>query len=116
MLGKLASELQSNLVVSLGEATGTLKYVTGYTGFSGNPEEQAGNYIALKVNGVPEGATVKYQKVGGSAEPVTLDSDRNIVIRVTDHNAVLRFTIETEQGTVTRDVALNRLEFEEAQG
>lgn len=112
----MPSELQSDLVISLGEATGKLKYVTGYTGFSGNPEEQSGNYIALKVNGVPEGATVKYQKVGGSAEPVTLDSDLNIVIRVTDHNAVLRFTIETDQGTVVRDVALNRLEFEEAQG
>ena len=78
LFGKVVSDLQEDMVVSGGAITGTSKYVTGYTGFSGNPEEQEGNYIALHVS-VPnmtigqDGLTVK---VNGS----TLDSDGLIVL------------------------------------
>lgn len=57
-----------------------------------------------------------YKKVGGTAAPVTLDSDHNIVVRVVDHRAVLRFTITSSEGTTVRDVDCSRLNFEEAQG
>ena len=114
LFGKLASDLQSNLAINGNIATGTLKYVTGYTEFSGKPEEQEGNYIALKVTGASETAVVKYQKVGGTASPVTLDSDRNIVIIVKDPNAVLRFTVE-ENGTVaTNDIYISNVTLEPA--
>lgn len=116
MFGKLPSELQEDLEITNGVARGTLKYVTGYTGFSGNVEEQSGNYIALKVNGAPEDAVVKYQKVGGSAEPVTLDADRNIVIRITDQEAVLRFTISKDGHDTVKDVDVSHLTYEEAEG
>lgn len=114
MFGKLPSELQSDITIANGVATGTLHYVTDYTGFSSNPEEQSGNYIALKVGNVPEDAVVKYQKVGGTLDPVTLDADRNIVIRVTDHNAVLRFTVTYEGHDTITDVSLEHLTYEEA--
>lgn len=89
--------------------SGTLNYVTGYTQFSSKPAEQQGNYIALKVTDVSNDAVVTYKKVGGSAKPVTLDSDRNIVIIVNDVNAVLRFTVTENGETTTKDIALTNV-------
>ena len=43
VLGKATSDLQDNVVVGANSITGTLKYVTGYTGFSSKVEEQSGN-------------------------------------------------------------------------
>ena len=62
LLGKKASDLQKGVFIVDGKAFGTLKYVTGYTGFSGRADEQEGYYLVLhyacedadsiKVNGV----------------------------------------------------------------
>lgn len=62
LLGKKASDLQKGIFIDDGKVYGTLKYVTDYTGFSGNPDEQQGYYLVLhyecdgadtiKVNGV----------------------------------------------------------------
>ena len=62
LLGKKASDLQKGVFIVDGKVFGTLKYVTGYTGFSGRADEQEGYYLALhyecedadsiKVNGV----------------------------------------------------------------
>ena len=49
LLGKYASDLQKDVAVSANNILGTLKYVTDYTGFSGDPELQEGNYLAIKV-------------------------------------------------------------------
>lgn len=85
MLGKKASELQSNVVVSDDAITGTLFHVNDYVGFSSNVSEQKGNYLALQVITEPqEGVTTTVELVGGTKGPVTLDEDMNIVIRVTD--------------------------------
>lgn len=75
--------MQTNVVVGQNAITGTLKYVTGYTGFSEDPELQSGNYIALKLD-TDVDATITVELVGGESGPVTLDTDKNIVIRVTD--------------------------------
>lgn len=70
--------------ISNGVISGTLKKVTGYTGFSGDPEEQSGNYLALKFT-AEEGATVTVELINGTVgHPVTLDEDMNIVIRIAD--------------------------------
>lgn len=84
LLGKTADDLQTGVEVGNGAITGTLKYVTGYTGFSGDEEEQSGNYLALKVTAV-EGATITVELINGNVgHPVTLDEDGMIVIRITD--------------------------------
>ena len=84
LLGKTADDLQTGVEVGNGAITGTLKYVTGYTGFSGDVEEQSGNYLALKVTAV-EGATITVELINGTVgHPVTLDEDGMIVIRITD--------------------------------
>jgi hypothetical protein len=67
LLGKKASDLQENITIIDGKIYGTLKYVKGYEGFSGNPDEQQGHYLALHYE--CDGADAI--KVNG----VTLDSD-----------------------------------------
>lgn len=93
---------------------GKLKYVNDYTGFSGDPELQSGNYLALKVSNVPTDAVITMQKVGEGASPaVTLDSDRNAVVRMTELKT-LRFTITYNGDTFVKDISLERLELEPA--
>lgn len=85
MLGEYVSDLQSGIAIGDGLITGTLNYVTGYTGFSGDPVEQEGNYLAMRVDTDDPTDVITVELVGGrTGRPVTLDSDRNIVIRITD--------------------------------
>ena len=53
LLGKVVGDLQSDVIVLGTKITGTLNWVTGYTGFSGDEEMQSGNYVALYMR-VPE--------------------------------------------------------------
>ena len=60
---------------------GTLKYVTGYTGFSGDPEEQEGNFLAL--HAAAEGATsIGWRPLGSTADPAILDNDGLLVLKI----------------------------------
>lgn len=85
LLGKSASDLQSDISVTNGVISGTLNYVTGYTGFSGDVSEQSGNYLAIYVDTDKDVDSITVELIGGTlGHPVTLDSDRIIVIRVTN--------------------------------
>lgn len=85
LLGKTAADLQTNVVITGDEISGTLNYVTGYTGFSSETADQEGNYLALKVSTVPKNdVTTTVELVGGTKGPVTLDADMNIVLRITN--------------------------------
>jgi len=81
--GKLVSALQENVIFHDDYITGTLHYVTGYTGYSGNPALQSGYYIAFDVTAT-DGATVTVQMLGGDSEaaPVDMTSDMYAVGRV----------------------------------
>ncbi len=67
LLGLTVDDLQKDVFIEDGLFHGTLYHVKDYVGFSGNPEEQTGWYIALHV--AYEGADAI--KVNG----VTLDPD-----------------------------------------
>lgn len=93
MLGKYVSDLQDDIEITntgfSGEnsvVNGTLHYVTGYTDFSpGTPELQEGNYLVLRVDTEDEADEITVELTGGIVDhPVTLDSDRNIVLRITN--------------------------------
>ena len=100
LFGKKVSTLQTGISVDSGKITGTLKYVTGYTGFSGDPEEQNGNYLALKMTAT-EGATTRVKIVGGSGNWVTLDEDMNIVLLI--RNNTQQVVVEcSKEGYVTK--------------
>ena len=80
---------------------GTLKYVTGYTGFSGNPAEQQGNYLVLKCDaGEVSGATITCEIIGGDHGPVTLDADGIIILRIKNTRQKIKVTA-TKEGYAT---------------
>lgn len=97
MLGKLASDLQSKVSVNDTFIQGRLSYVTGYTGYSSDPELQNGNFLALKFT-APENATTTIELLGGTSGPVELDSDMNAVIRITNKNSQ-KLKVVTTVGT-----------------
>ena len=88
LLGKKAADLQSNIVINDNtmNISGTLKHVTGYTGFSSKVDEQSGNYIALNVDpasGFPESMTVEVKN--GTSGPSKLTSaDHQVVLKIKD--------------------------------
>lgn len=81
LFGKLVSDLQDNIFVNDKWIGGTLKYVTGYTGYSGDPALQQGNYLALRFNATLDSVTT-VEVIGGHSGPVTLDEDMNCVVRI----------------------------------
>lgn len=84
---KKVSELQSDVRVNSNAISGTLHYVTGYTGFnSSDAEEQEGYFLALDFDWEPTDGTMTVELVGGTKGPVTLTdpSDKFCVFRITD--------------------------------
>ena len=104
LLGKAASALQQDIAVGDDAITGTLKYVTGYTGFSGDSEEQSGNYLALyAATSGADGATITLELIGGrhpGAKP--LDPDGLMVIRITDKSSQKVKIVASKEGYMTR--------------
>ena len=90
--------MQSNVAINGDVVTGTLKYVTGYTGFSGDPAEQKGNYLALHFSSEDEGAVITAQMFNGSHPDriVTLDEDGILICRVPSNDCVIKVTATVE--------------------
>ena len=115
ILGKAVSSLQEDVIVHDKFIKGTLKYATGYTGYSENVDEQSGNFLALRFE-VSDGATTTVQLLGGpNKNPVTLDSNANAVFRITDRNTQ-RIKVVTTLGddTITKIYSLAGLSIETA--
>ena len=87
------NDLQSGIIVGEDGITGTVKHVTGYTGFSGDVSEQSGNYLVLHC-AVPDvaGVTISTELIGGVHGPVTLDDDGLIIYRVTSNTQSIKVT------------------------
>ena len=97
LLGKHVSDLQENLTIGDDYISGTLKYVTGYTGFSGDVEEQSGNYMVIHCEDeLVEGVTIKCELIGGIHGPVTLDPDGILVARIISNDEILKITTSKE--------------------
>ena len=110
--GKAVSTLQEDVIVNDKFIKGTLHYVTGYTAFSNVTAEQSGNYLALKFE-TSTGATTTVQLTG--QDPVTLDSDQNCVLRVTNKNTQkLKVVTTLSDDVVTKVFSLTGLELETA--
>ena len=81
LLGKSVTDLQEDVFIGKGEIGGTLHYVTGYTGFSGDPAEQEGNYLTLHFED-DDATSISVKVVGSEHDPVTLDPDGLLVLRI----------------------------------
>lgn len=115
LLGKELDDLQSGVGVGGSDITGTLKYVTGYTGFSGDPAEQQGNYLVLHIDTVVEGATITAQIIGGDHGAVTLDSDRTLIVRIKNKSQKIKIVASKEgYPTIEKTYSLAGLTLESA--
>ena len=113
LFGKTVNELQSDVIVSDDEVTGTLKYVDGYVDFSSNVSEQSGNYLALKIEAEPAEAETVVELVGGTKGPVTLDDDMNIVLLIKNKDTQsIKVTTTHNEESVTKTYGLSGLTLE----
>lgn len=116
LFGKVVSDLQSNVSVGASGITGTLKYVSGYTGFSSKTSEQSGNYLAIHCT-VPSAndATITVE-VNGTAGERTLEADGLIVLRIADKTtqSIRVKAKKTGLNTVTKTFTLTGLTLESA--
>lgn len=90
--------------------TGTLNYVTGYTGFNESVvEEQSGNYLALKMSSKPTNAVTTVEIVGGTKGPVQLDDDLMFVGRIINTNQKIKVVTKANGKSVTKTYNLTGL-------
>lgn len=87
VLGKTVSELQQNVVISDTDISGTLHHVTDYTGFSSNPTDQQGNYLALKFEVDSPDTDVYVNLAGGTVGWVKLDEDLLHVLKIANKDS-----------------------------
>lgn len=113
LLGKTIDDFHDDDVEIDGlNVTGTIKYVTGFTAFSGEPELQEGNYVVLHA-AVPDvnGVTIKARHTLGDS---TLDSDGILIVHIVNKNIPVVFTATKEgYGKVVKSVSLAGLTLEE---
>lgn len=108
LFGVDCTDLQDNIVIgSDNTISGTLKAVTGYTGFSGDETLQSGNYIALKATANVSGTTITAKLTN----TVTLDADGMIVLRIADKSTQKITFVASKSGynTVTKTFTLTGL-------
>lgn len=110
----MVSDLQTNIVIGTDSITGTLKHVSGYIEFSSLVDEQSGNYIALKIATDPTiDVVTTIEVVGGTSGPVTLDSDMNAVLKISDNTTQSIRVVSTKEGyTMTKTYSLTDLVLE----
>ena len=104
LLGKKASDLQEGVFIVDGKVFGTLKYVTGYTGFSGRADEQEGYYLALHYE--CEGADSI--KVNG----VTLDSDGIHILIIKNKDGKVKVEVSKDEDTYSEYIDISALKYE----
>lgn len=109
LLGKTVGDLQENITFDGNAIKGTLKYVTGYTGFdSSDPELQSGNYIALHFT-VPSWHDAQITVT--VTNPVVLDSDGVVILRIRDKDTQTITVVASAEGysSVTKVYTLDQL-------
>ena len=95
LLGKSVTDLQADIEISDGAITGTLAYVDDYTGFSGDPAEQVGHYLALH-HECEAADSVTVELSGSPRGPVELDEDGISVMRITSTAQKIKVTAKKE--------------------
>lgn len=115
ILGYKAKVYQSGVAVNDTYIEGTLHYAENVTEFSGDPELQEGNYLALKVD-FPEGSTATVELINAVVRPgpVPFDEDKNCLLRITDKDVQKVKLVSTgADGTViTKVYSLKSLKLE----
>lgn len=113
--GKDVSELQTGVSVGANDISGTLHYVTGYTGFHGSdPTEQEGNYLALDFTPSNWDGILTVELVGGTKGPVTLtSSDHFCVFKIDATTQTIKVEYTDGDDDYTKSYSLTNLVLEE---
>lgn len=115
--GKEVDDLQSNIEINEGsrQIVGTLRYVTGYTGWSGDPDLQSGNYLALDFAATPVDSVTTVEVIGGASEgnPITID-DGYCVFRITDRKQRIKVRTVSGDNVIERVYGLGSLKLKSA--
>ena len=104
LLGKKASDLQEGVFIVDGKVFGTLKYVTGYTGFSGRTDEQEGYYLALHY-ACEDADSIK---VNG----VTLDEDGLHILIIKKMGGKVKVEVSKDEDTFSEYIDISALKYE----
>ena len=109
--GKLVSDIQQNVYVNDNSIQGTLKYITGWTAYSEDAEENTGYFLVLKYE-ASDGATVTVQTIGGYHDDTvtTLDpSSMQSVIKFKDNKQKIRVVTTLGGESITKVLSLSGL-------
>lgn len=85
--------------------TGTLNYVTGYTDFSSNEEEQSGNYFPFSLE--VTGTNMTFKK-NGEISKENIPFEKNNVFRVTSQTDKFEVLVDNES-VITFDFSETKL-------
>ena len=104
LLGKKVSDLQEGVFIVDGKVFGTLKYVTGYTGFSGRADEQEGYYLVLHY-ACEDADSIK---VNG----VTLDEDGLHILIIKKMGGKVKVEVSKDEDTYSEYIDISALKYE----
>ena len=119
MLGVDASALMSGVDFAVNgenpaqfDVTGTLRYTSNYAGFSSNPAEQNGYYLAFTLSGAKQEDTITFW---GTGDPVALDKSdmTGIVFMGNDKDVHKTVSVKVNDTTYTLDTSAVTLEPQE---
>lgn len=111
VLGKTVGDLQSDIFANDQAFQGTLNYVKNWTGYSQDPAENSGNFIAFKAEAT-SGATITCKMVGGPQDgrEQTLDDDGIVVSRIVTPKQKVVITATLDGGdTISKTMAFGGL-------
>ena len=108
LLGKTMADLQENVAIEGNNIVGKLKYVTDYTGFSGDVSEQSGNYLVLHITANND-EVIKAELINGLHGQVTLDDDGILITRISNKATQ---SIQIKNGSKTVDLSISDLVLE----
>lgn len=113
--GKEVDDLQSNIEINSDSIMGTLRYVTGYTGYSGDPNLQSGNFLSLDLSATPVDAVIQAEIIGGDSEgnPIVVD-DGILVIRVADRKQKLHVKVTSDANVIEKTYRFGSLKLKTA--
>lgn len=110
LLGKTIGDLQQGVIIKDNKITGNIKYVSDYTGFSGDVSEQSGNYLVLHIT-ANNSSPIKAELINGTHGQVTLDEDGILITRISNKATQ---SIQIKNGDKTIDLSIAGLVLEEA--
>lgn len=90
--------------------TGTLNYVTGYTGYSpGNVDWQEGNFLALHFAAGDDCSKITVQMIPGHQNAKELDDDGLCVFRIEDGEQIIQVIAYYPDGQTVMQLSLDDL-------